>query len=231
MCGRFVVARERDDLAELFEIENLEISTSIVSFNIAPTQAVPIVVEREIDGMPSRELHPARWGLLPSFAKDLSGPPLFNARIETALEKPSFKEATLHKRCVVPASGYFEWTKTDKTPLYIHPPEGMLGFAGIYWWWRDPQKPQSDPSRWVLTCSILTKDSAPNLAEIHDRNPVMLSPDSLAAWMAPDFETTPELLFALSRESDMVADELEFYEVSKAVGSVRNNSPELILPI
>lgn len=231
MCGRFVIARERDDLAELFEIENLEISTSIVSFNIAPTQAVPIVVEREIDGMPSRELHPARWGLLPSFAKDLSGPPLFNARIETALEKPSFKEATLHKRCVVPASGYFEWTKTDKTPLYIHPPEGMLGFAGIYWWWRDPQKAQSDPSRWVLTCSMLTKDSAPSLAEIHDRNPVMLSPDSLAAWMAPDFETTPELLLALSRESDMVADELEFYEVSKAVGSVRNNSPELILPI
>ena len=231
MCGRFVIARERDDLAELFEIENLEVSASLVSYNIAPTQAVPIVVEREIDGMPSRELHPARWGLVPSFAKDLSGPPLFNARIETALEKPSFKEATLHKRCVIPASGYFELSKTDKTPLYIHPPEGMLGFAGIYWWWRDPQKAQSDPSRWVLTCSMLTKDSAPSLAEIHDRNPVMLSPDSLAAWMAPDFETTPELLLALSRESDMVADELEFFEVSKSVGSVSNNSPELILPI
>lgn len=231
MCGRFVIARERDDLAELFEIENIEVPSSIVSYNIAPTQAVPIVVEREIDGMPSRELHPARWGLLPSFAKDLSGPPLFNARIETALEKPSFKDATMHKRCVIPASGYFEWSKTDKTPLYIHPPEGMLGFAGIYWWWRDPQKTQTDPSRWVLTCSILTKDSAPILAEIHDRNPVMLSPDSLAAWMAPDFETTPELLIALARESDMVAGELEFFEVSKAVGSVSNNSPELILPI
>jgi putative SOS response-associated peptidase YedK len=231
MCGRFVIARERDDLAELFEIENLEVPLSIVSYNIAPTQAVPIIVEREIDGMPSRELHRARWGLLPSFAKDLSGPPLFNARIETALEKPSFKEAALYKRCVIPASGYFEWSKADKTPLYIHPPEGMLGFAGIYWWWRDPQKAQSDPSRWVLTCSMLTKDSAPGLAEIHDRNPVMLSPDSLAAWMAPDFETTPELLLALSRESDMVADELEFFEVSKAVGSVSNNSPELILPI
>jgi putative SOS response-associated peptidase YedK len=231
MCGRFVVARERDDLAELFEIENLEVPASIVSYNIAPTQSVPIVVEREIDGMPSRELHSARWGLLPSFAKDQSGPPLFNARIETALEKPSFQESTLRKRCVIPASGYFEWSKADKTPLYIHPPEGMLGFAGIYWWWRDPQKAQTDPSRWVLTCSILTKDSAPNLAEIHDRNPVMLSPDSLAAWMAPDFETTSELLSALSRESDMVAQELDFFEVSKPVGSVSNNSPELILPI
>jgi putative SOS response-associated peptidase YedK len=231
MCGRFVIARESNELAELFEIESIELEKSITSYNVAPTHSVPIIVEREIDGMPSRQLHSARWGLLPSFAKDQSGPPLFNARIETALEKPSFKEATLLKRCVLPASGYYEWSKDDKTPLYIHPPEGMLGFAGIYWWWRDPSKVQTDPSRWVLTCSILTKDSAPALADIHDRNPVMLSPDALAAWMAPDFETSPELLAALSKESDMVAEELEYFEVSKAVGSVGNNSPELILPI
>ena len=231
MCGRFVIARERDDLAELFEIEVIETKAPVTSYNIAPTQTVPIIVEREIDSMPSRELHPARWGLLPSFAKDQSGPPLFNARIETVLEKPSFKEAALLKRCVVPASGYFEWSKENKTPLYIHPPEGMLGFAGIYWWWRDPAKQQSDPTRWVLTCSILTKDSAPELAQIHDRNPVMLSQDSLAAWMAPDFETTAELLGALSQESDMVAQELELFEVSRLVGNVSNNSPELILPI
>lgn len=231
MCGRFVIARESNELAELFEIESIEIEKSITSYNVAPTQSVPIIVEREIDDMPSRQLHAARWGLLPSFAKDQSGPPLFNARIETVLEKPSFKEATLFKRCVLPASGYYEWSKEDKTPLYIHPPEGMLGFAGIYWWWRDPSKNQADPSRWVLTCSILTKDSAPALAGIHDRNPVMLSPDALAAWIAPDFETSPELLTALSKESDMVAEELEYFEVSKAVGSVGNNSPELILPI
>jgi putative SOS response-associated peptidase YedK len=107
----------------------------------------------------------------------------------------------------------------------------MLGFAGIYWWWRDPQKQQSDPSRWLLTCSILTKDASPNLAEIHDRSPVMLSPDSLAAWLAPDFETSSEILVALEKESDMVAQELVSHEVSRAVGSVSNNSPELILPI
>ena len=232
MCGRFVVARERDDLIDLFELEELAPGSDILSYNIAPTQQVPIVVEREVDGMPSRQMHPARWGLLPSFAKDLSGPPLFNARIETVLEKPSFKEAALLKRCVIPASGYFEWTQTEpKTPIYIHPPEGMLGFAGIYWWWRDPQKSATDPTRWVLTCSILTKDSAPNLAAIHDRNPVMLSPDSLAAWMAPDFETSSELLLALQAESDEVAQELSFHQVSKAVGSVSNNSPELIQAI
>jgi len=231
MCGRFVIAKEQEEIAELFEIEVTSYPEFKKSYNLAPTQTVPIIVEREIDQMPSRELHPARWGLVPSFAKDLSGPPLFNARIETALEKPSFKDATLAKRCVVPASGYFEWHQGDKTPLYIHPPEGMLGFAGIYWWWRDPQKQQSDPSRWLLTCSILTKDASPNLAEIHDRSPVMLSPDSLAAWLAPDFETSSEILVALEKESDMVAQELVSHEVSRAVGSVSNNSPELILPI
>lgn len=231
MCGRFVIAKERDEIAELFEVEVDNLSGSTISYNIAPTQSVPIIVEREIDGMPSRELHPARWGLLPSFAKDLSGPPLFNARIETALEKPSFRDATLNKRCVIPASGYYEWTKADKRTLFIHPPEGLIGFAGIYWWWRDPQKAQTDPSRWVLTCSVLTKDSAPTLADIHDRNPVMLTQDSLAAWMAPDFETNAELLAALARESDEVASELDFFEVSADVGSVKNNSPKLILPI
>lgn len=232
MCGRFVIARERDELADFFEVEKVILDTEPVSYNISPTQTIPIIVEREVDGMPSREMHGARWGLVPSFAKDLSGPPLFNARIETALEKPSFREATLTKRCVIPASGYYEWSQgSDKQPFYIHPPEGVLGFAGIYWWFRDPLKAQSDPSRWILTCSILTKNSSPELAAIHDRNPVMLSPDSFAAWMAPDFSTNSELLMALQRESDLVAAELEFHAVSSQVGSVKNNSPELILAI
>lgn len=232
MCGRFVVARESSELADLFEIEEVATGAEILSYNIAPTQKVPIVVEREIEGMPSRQLHPARWGLLPAFAKDLSGPPLFNARIETVLEKPSFRESALLKRCVIPASGYFEWTQAEpKIPIYIHPPEGMLGFAGIYWWWRNPQKSATDPTRWVLTCSILTKQASANLATIHDRNPVMLSPDSLAAWMAPDFETSPDLLLALQTESDEVAQELLFHEVSGAVGRVANDSPELIVAI
>lgn len=232
MCGRFVIARERDDLVEFFDVEVDNLTGFSKSYNVAPTQTVPIVVERELDGMPSRELHSARWGLLPSFAKDLSGPPLINARIESALEKPSFRDATLTKRCVIPASGYYEWSSVgEKKPHFIHPSEGMLAFAGIYWWWRDPSKSQDDPARWLLTCSTFTKDSAPELAGIHDRNPVMLSPDSLAAWLAPDFETTPEILEALSRESDLVAAELDFYEVSTAVGAVRNNSEELIRPI
>lgn len=233
MCGRFVIAKEIGGITELFELDEVPQDYSPVSFNIAPTQQVPIIVEREVDGIPSRELHRARWGLIPSWAKEIPQTPLFNARIETALEKPSFKEATLAKRCAIPASGYFEWQAgpDGKRPLYIHPPEGMLAFAGIYWWWRDPQKQQSDPSRWLLTTSILTKDSAAELASIHDRNPVFLSNENLAAWLSPDYESSPELLTALAEESDLVAQNLEFHPVSNQVGQVGNNFAELIQKI
>jgi len=232
MCGRFVIAKELSGITELFELDEVPDEYSPLSYNIAPTQQVPIIVELEAEGVPSRQLHPARWGLIPSWAKEISTP-LFNARIESALEKPSFKEATQKKRCAIPASGYFEWQATDsgKQPFYIHPEDGMLAFAGIYSWWRDPAKQASDPSRWVLSCSILTKDSAPALASIHDRNPVFLSEDNLSAWLAPDYQTTPELLLALSKESDLVASELAFHPVSSKVGQVSANSPELIKPL
>lgn len=233
MCGRFVIAKELSGITELFELDEVPSDYSPISYNIAPTQKIPIIVEREVDSLPSRELHISRWGLVPSWAKEISTTPLNNARIETALEKPSFKEATLKKRCAIPASGYYEWQTTEegKTPFYIHPAEGMLAFAGIYSWWRDPTKAADDPNRWLLTCSFLTKDSAPELSFIHDRNPVFLSEENLAAWLAPDYETTPELLQALAKESDLVAQELQFHRVAKQVGQVSANNPELISPI
>jgi putative SOS response-associated peptidase YedK len=160
----------------------------------------------------------------------LPSAPLFNARSESVLEKPSFKDSALKKRCAIPASGYFEWQTVagSKKPFYIHPAEGMLAFAGIYSWWRDPSKDQSDPLRWQLTCSILTKAASPTLNEIHDRSPILLSPENLGSWLAPDYETSNELVAALGQESDELAASLEFYEVSGAVGSVSNNNSSLI---
>ena len=172
--------------------------------------------------MPSRQLHSARWGLIPSWAKEVSTTPLINARIESVLDKPSFQESALSKRCAIPADGYFEWQSTapdSKVPFFIYPSEGMLAFAGIYSWWRNPAKAADDPARWVLTASLLTKESAPELAQIHNRNPVMLSEENLSA---------AEVLAALSDESDQVAAALEYHAVSSAVGSVQNNSAELI---
>jgi putative SOS response-associated peptidase YedK len=226
MCGRFVIAKELGFIAEAFEVAEFNQSQDFRSYNIAPSTQVPIIIEREIDGLPSREIHSARWGLVPSWAKEISGTPLFNARIETVLEKPSFKEAALVKRCAIPASGYFEWQSVGDTkePFYIYPEESMLAFAGIYWWWRDPSKPATDPSRWQLTATIFSKVSAPNLSFIHDRSPVMLSPENISAWLAPDYETSQELLDALSEESDLVAQDLSYHKVNRAIGSVSENT-------
>jgi len=230
MCGRFVVAKEVGGITELFELDEVPKDYDPISYNVAPTQQIGMIVEREIEGVPARELHLARWGLIPHWSKELPSAPLFNARSESVLEKPSFRDSALKKRCAIPASGYFEWQTVagSKKPLYIHPADGMLAFAGIYSWWRDPSKDQSDPLRWQLTCSILTKAASPALNEIHDRSPILLSPENLGSWLAPDYETSNELVAALGQESDELAASLEFYEVSGAVGSVSNNNPSLI---
>jgi putative SOS response-associated peptidase YedK len=227
MCGRYVVSKEISELKEIFDAE-APIEFSTLSYNLAPTQSAPILVEREVEGVPSREIHPARFGLIPHWAKDVPDP-LFNARIETVLEKPSFKDSALHKRCVVPASGYFEWDQ-QKQPHFIHA-DPLICFAGIYSFWRDPVKAANDPSRWVLSFSILTKVASPSLSWVHERSPVLLSEDGVEAWLAPDYETTPDLLEALAFESDEVAESLEHFAVSKAVGKVSENSKELISPI
>lgn len=224
MCGRFVVSRELSDLKELFEADVPAYFES-QSFNIAPTHTAPIVVEREIEGLPAREIHPARFGLIPHWAKEVPAP-LFNARIETVLEKPSFRDAALRKRCVVPASGYFEWD-AQKQPHYIFS-DPVLCFAGIFSFWRDPSKAQTDPSRWVLSFSILTKPASESLAWVHERSPVFLSEEGVDAWLSPDYETTPDLLDALGRESDVFAQLLQHYPVSKSVGKVSENSIDLI---
>jgi putative SOS response-associated peptidase YedK len=227
MCGRYVLSKELSELTQLFDAE-APIDFSTLSYNIAPTHTAPILVERELEGIPTREIHPARFGLIPHWAKETPDP-LFNARIETVLDKPSFKDSALHKRCVVPASGYFEWDQ-EKQPHFIHA-EPLVCFAGIYSFWRDHSKAADDPSRWVLSFSILTKTASPKLSWVHDRSPVLLSEDGVEAWLAPDYETTPELLEALASESDEVAESLQHFPVSKAVGKVSENSKELISPI
>jgi putative SOS response-associated peptidase YedK len=221
------VTKELSDLREFFDAET-PIEFPAISYNIAPTQVGPILVEREVDSVPTRELHPARFGLIPQWAKEVQTP-LFNARIETVLEKPSFKDSALRKRCVVPASGYFEWD-SEKQPHYVFA-DPLIFFAGIYSFWRDPSKQATDPSRWVLSFSILTKPASPSLSWVHERSPVFLSEDGVEAWIAPDYETTPDLLSAIGAESDEVAQFLQHHPVSKAVGKVSENSVELISPI
>jgi putative SOS response-associated peptidase YedK len=234
MCGRFVVAKAVGDIVATFEVDEVVGEMPGISYNVAPTQKVAMVVDRSFekdeDGGPvgelNRELHSARWGLVPRWAKsDTEGAPLINGRIETILEKPSFKDSVIRRRCVIPASGYYEWqVKPDgtKQPFYINAGEGMFALAGLYEWWKKPD------GSWLLSTTTLTKDSAPALAHIHDRNPVLLSPDTLDEWLDPSADATAELLAAVAGVADEIAGEALFFEVGPEVGKVGSNGQALI---
>jgi putative SOS response-associated peptidase YedK len=241
VCGRYVVARSVSDLVSIFEVDEVIGDVPGVSYNVAPTQDIAIIVDRSFekaqDGSPigelSREIHAARWGLVPRWS---TGPaassPLINGRIETILEKPSFKESVARRRCVIPASGYYEWQVAadgTKQPFYINAgDDGMFALAGLYEWWLDPTKEKTDPTPWLLSATTMTKHTAPELAHIHDRNPVLLNADTFEAWIDPHIEGDQDLLDAVAASSDEVAAEALFYKVSSEVGKVRVNEPSLI---
>ncbi|AIC47414.1 SOS response-associated peptidase [Rhodoluna lacicola] len=244
MCGRFVVARSVGEIQTIFEVDEIIGELPGVSYNVAPTQPIAIIVDRAFekadDGSPigelSREIHAARWGLVPRWAKSpTEHAPLINGRIESILEKPSFKDSVVRRRCVIPASGYYEWQVAadgSKQPFYITAgTDGMFALAGLYEWWSDPTKDTKDPQRWLLSATTLTKHTAPELAHIHDRNPVLLSPDTFEAWLDPHIVGDEDLLMAVANDSDLVAGEAEFYKVGTEVGKVSNNSANLISPI
>lgn len=239
MCGRFVVAGAAGELVSLFDVDLPADDLPEPSWNVAPTDRVPIVLDSipkaDPEGEPVRRLEAARWGLVPSWAKDVKvGVTAFNARIESAAEKSHFKNAVAKRRAIVPANGYYEWRTVEgvKTPHFIHLPDGELFvFAGLYEWWRNPAEGDDSPDKWLLSTSILTREATGELAGIHDRMPVFLSPDLTEQWLDPHEAGSPELLDAISEGGVEMADRVEFYEVDRAVGNVRNNSPELLLPI
>ncbi len=194
-------------------------------FNIAPTQSVRIVHPlKDHAGVVSGErgLALARWGLVPQWAK-APGAATFNARIETVAEKPSFREAFAKRRCLIPASGYYEWRTHGgtKTPHYIHPAAGgELVFAGLYEWWRNPAEPEAP---WLLSCTIVTTASRGPMQDLHDRQPVMLHPALHDMWLDPRAPAR-DLYGAV----DAPTPDLAWHAVGPEVGNVRNDGPGLI---
>nr|WP_314144580.1 SOS response-associated peptidase [uncultured Rhodococcus sp.] len=234
MCGRYASTRSDSDLQAVFDIAETVGSEVPPSYNVAPTQTVRTVLERPPKDEPEadavRQLRSVRWGLIPSWAKDAKiGSRLINARSETITEKPSFKKAASRRRCIVPADGYYEWEKRDgaKVPYFLHQ-DGVLAMAGLYELWRDPTKADDDEDRWVWSVTVLTSPAADALGHIHDRSPVVLPPDLRAGWLDPtvtDLGAVQDMLAAIPEPR------LEPYEVSTAVNSVKNNSPELLTPV
>ncbi|BDI23105.1 SOS response-associated peptidase [Herbiconiux sp. L3-i23] len=240
MCGRYVAAKDVKSIVEFFDVDLVGENLAPQSWNVAPTVPVNVLIDTVPKGAsasePTRRLEAARWGLVPTWAKDVAvGSRMFNARIEEAADKPAFKKAVAKRRAAIPASGYYEWrTLADgsKTPFYISPgDDGFLVFAGLYEWWRNPAAADDAPDKWLLSTTILTQDSSGPLSEIHDRMPVVLDVDALDHWLDPAMEGDIDLLTDIADEGAAISSDLDLRQVGGAVGNVRNDSPALLEPV
>ncbi|QMU77371.1 SOS response-associated peptidase [Streptacidiphilus sp. PB12-B1b] len=242
MCGRYASSRRPEDLAGMFHAEREPEQDLPPSWNVAPTDQVWGVVERVGKGpdadSPVRRLRPLRWGLVPSWAKDPSvGSRMINARMETAHEKPAYRNAFARHRCLLPADGYYEWTavpdpltgKTAKQPYFIAPADGsVMAMAGLFEYWRDRSVADDDsPGAWLTTCTVITTEAADASGRIHPRMPLTLPPDAYDAWLDPRQHDTDRLRALLRLPAD---GDVEVRAVSTAVNSVRNNGPQLLDP-
>lgn len=237
MCGRFALDDKVNALITDFvrsggELDDYIPATWVPSWNIKPTEKVGVLLEsKKGDGPSQRRFETAHWSLIPSWSKEKKLKyPTFNARAEEAASKPLFKASVASKRAIIPANGYFEWQTVGKTktPYFIHP-EGdeLMGLAGLYSWWADPAYDKDDPERWLLTATILTADTVQTLADIHDRNPVMLPRELWEHWVDPTVVGDQKLLDEMIGVSQGVAGTLVFDQV----GPVTGDGPELIRPL
>jgi putative SOS response-associated peptidase YedK len=244
MCGRYASSRRPEDLIEEFEITSPRVEEALApDYNVAPTKEVYAVMERppsEDRSAPAeRQLRVLRWGLIPSWAKDPAiGNRMINARMETVAEKPAYRRAFASRRCLLPADGYFEWYPTSelskagkplKQPFFIHPSDGgVLAMAGLYEIWKDPTREDDDPLRFRWTCTVLTTEAEDSLGHIHDRMPLMVAPERWADWLDPTVADRDDLLGLLTPAAP---GRLEAFPVATLVNNVRNNGPELIVPL
>ena len=229
MCGRFTLTRRDFDAlaAELGAEAAPELAAQYrPRYNIAPTDWHWLVRQK----LEVRQLLPARWGLVNSWAHDAKGAARqINARVESAPKSRAFGEAFLARRCVIPADGFFEWTgvKANRRPIWYHAPGGgLLLFAGLYESWMDKATHQ-----WLRTFTILTTDANETVAPVHDRMPVILSPDQIDDWLfvpADDRERHAESAAKLLRPS--AAAELMATPVSPRVNSVANDDEACLAP-
>ncbi len=237
MCGRFVSSSSPDKIADFFgaSFEGEELGAN---FNVAPTNDVYAVVA---DGEGGRHLQAYRWGLVPSWAKDLKiGAKMINARAETLGEKPAFKGLFRKHRLIVPMDGFYEWQagaggdgaltkagKPVKTPMFIHRRDGEpLAVAGLWAAWKEPG---SEPdAAWLHSCTVITTSANTTMAPVHDRMPVLLPRRAWEEWLDPRNQDMAALQRLLVPAPD---DLLTMHAVDVAVNSVRNKGPELIAPV
>jgi len=220
MCGRFTLTLDPGELQEKLDLGPF-LEMYQPRYNIAPTQPVSVVRDGK-----SRAIEKFRWGLIPFWAKDMEiGSRMINARAETLVEKPSFRNLIKKKRCLILANGFFEWSIQDplkgKAPFYFQVDHGEpFTFAGLY----DEWKPTESEN--VLSCTIIT--CAPNelIATYHNRMPVILSEKDRWNWLEEKSPVDSILDMLLPFPSERIS----VYPVSKAINSPQNDSPQILLP-
>jgi len=222
MCGRYTLIAELDELAAEFGLTDVGGLSLSPRYNIAPTQEVPVV--RLVEG--AKQLDMLRWGLIPAWAKDIEiGNKLINARSETAAEKPSFRSAFKKRRCLIPASGFYEWKKEKggKQPYYIRrDDEDVVAFAGLWesWAGNDDRGP-------LETFTILTTEPNELMRTLHNRMPVILEPDDYDKWLNTDQTDKDASLALLDPLPDGL---LATMPVNKRVNSPRNDDVACLEP-
>jgi len=223
VCGRYRLSRRKQIIAEHFEATPCE-EDWIPRYNIAPTQPVPVI--RQHPKEPRRVLSLMRWGLIPSWAKDISGSAnMINARSETAATKLAFREPMRSRRCLVPADAFYEWRRngTAKQPFCFEVNDGELfAFAGLWDGWKDPG------GQWLKSCSILTTTPNAVISQVHDRMPVILSKHDYDVWLDPGM-TNVDAMSELLKPFD--ASLMRSYPVSSRVNQVQNDDEECAKPV
>jgi putative SOS response-associated peptidase YedK len=224
MCGRFALFATAETVADHYALT--ETPTLTERYNISPTQPVAVVRRTANDKQP--EFTYLHWGLVPSWSRDKSmSARLINARSETADEKPSFRAAFKRRRCLIPASGFYEWQQKNgrKQPMFIHPApdegqDGLFSLAGLWEVWHAPD------GSVLESCTILTTSPNELMEPIHNRMPLILETADYGTWLDPETETD-ELRHLLR---PYPAELMEAYAVSTAVNKPGNDSPACILP-
>lgn len=219
MCGRFVLFTTGDDLISavgaLPGITEVTASdgTPPARYNIGPTQQVPLIRINASEAL----IDAARWGLLPTWKKDETGPPLFNARGETVAEKPSFRSAFKDRRGLMVLDGYYEWkqdasTKSGKQPYFVKPEEGLL-YAAALW----------ETGLDKLSTTMVTTEAAENMTWLHHRLPLFLREDEIEQWVHGSPDEALELV-----QPSRIAEHLQWRPAAQEVGNIRNEYAELV---
>ena len=220
MCGRFSLGKPKLAKVKALRLKEEELSRLKPRYNIAPSQPVATII-----GTPEPHIEPMKWGLVPSWAKDIAiGHKMINARSETLQEKPSFRGLLAHHRCLILADGFYEWHNEGKvkTPYYIRLKTGEpFTFAGLWSEWNG-----SDGSA-LRTCTIITCGPNALMERIHHRMPVILDGVPAAAWIDPALTDKAKLQALLK---PFPAAKMELYAVSRLVNSPQNDTEEVLKP-